>query len=444
MTTKVGIYRKWMEAVPKGRDDRPIPARLWPQRRRHTWVVRWFAVEANGRASRPSKQFDTRQDAETFAAELQDQLNKAPSLRRNVETVTIRRFIERFRELRIGPRGERLKISSLTSSDYALRKFGKAVGDGRELASLTEMDAVTFFNKVRESGLSDASVNKLKRTLKAAFNVAIKPCRFLRENPFADIKCDRTSASSKRYVTPAEYAALVAACDEVPASQKAWWKAFLAVAYTGGLRFNEIVHLTLADVDIKASVIHIRGKAATSKLLEWSTKSYENRSIPVPAGTISTILPLHEACPEGHSYIFIPPDRLRLILAAQRAGTWKEGQAVLNNVRRSFQVLVLKAAEATLSLRHREGRGYQPDVSIHDLRRSAITNWSKVVNPQTLQTLAGHVDIKTTMQFYAQTTNDQLEKAREASIAATSEVKSASTDPKVTPRVAKAGKKPAF
>ncbi|OQZ05664.1 MAG: hypothetical protein B6D36_08955 [Planctomycetes bacterium UTPLA1] len=58
------------------------------------------------------------------------------------------------------------------------------------------------------------------------------------------------------------------------------------------------------------------------------------------------------------------------------------------------------------------------------------------MNPRTTQTLAGHVDIKTTMQFCAQATDDQLEKVREARIAKTSEVKSTSADPKGSPRVA--------
>ncbi|GMU33227.1 MAG: hypothetical protein AMXMBFR20_10990 [Planctomycetia bacterium] len=442
MTTKVGVFRKWLEPVPLGRDGKSIPQKLWPQRRRHCWIVRWFAIEADGRESRPSKRFDTRQDAEAFAAEKQDELNKTPTTRRNPEAVTLGEFILTFEELRVGPRGKRLKISSLTSSLYALRRFAGIVGERKMLAEITESDAIRFFNRVIDGGMSKASVGKLKRTLRAAFNVAIKPCRYLRENPFAGMKGE-SCRGTKRYVSRSEYAAILAACGKLPADHSAWWKAFLAVAYTAGLRYSEIVHLTIGDIDIDAETIKVTTKPASSNTLEWTPKSGRSlRTIPVPSRTIEALLPLYEACPEGHPYVFISPERLAVILAAREAGMWKEGQAVLNNVRRSFHGIVLKAAEKVRSLRRKEGESYQPTASIHDLRRSAITNWSRAVNPQTLQMLAGHDDIKTTMDFYAQTTEDQLELARAASMAAMEGEELPRTDPGLTPEADEGEEKP--
>lgn len=59
-----------------------------------------------------------------------------------------------------------------------------------------------------------------------------------------------------------------------------------------------------------------------------------------------------------------------------------------------------------------------PTVTIHDLRRSAITNWTKAANVQTVAKLAGHADIATTMTFYAAVTSDQLDAVRAANTAA--------------------------
>ncbi len=50
--------------------------------------------------------------------------------------------------------------------------------------------------------------------------------------------------------------------------------------------------------------------------------------------------------------------------------------------------------------------------SYHDLRRSCITNWAKVLPIHVVQQLAGHSDIKTTQQFYLSVRDEDLAKAQ--------------------------------
>ncbi|MFC1781370.1 tyrosine-type recombinase/integrase [Planctomycetota bacterium] len=46
-------------------------------------------------------------------------------------------------------------------------------------------------------------------------------------------------------------------------------------------------------------------------------------------------------------------------------------------------------------------------LSIHTLRKSCIQNWANMnPNPKVTQRLAGHADLKTTMQFYCTVTKD--------------------------------------
>jgi hypothetical protein len=85
---KVGIYRKWLEPVPKRRNGEPIPKSEWPKRRRHRWIVRWWSTTNK----KYGKVFHTRKEAKRYASELQRKviLGKADKPKR----LTLHEFLE--------------------------------------------------------------------------------------------------------------------------------------------------------------------------------------------------------------------------------------------------------------------------------------------------------------------------------------------------------------
>ena len=71
--------------------------------------------------------------------------------------------------------------------------------------------------------------------------------------------------------------------------------------------------------------------------------------------------------------------------------------------------------------------------TVHDLRRSCITNWAKHLPIHVVQQLAGHSDIKTTQQFYLSVQPDDLSKAQAQQEALLTGIPTADlTDPKLT------------
>jgi integrase len=87
----------------------------------------------------------------------------------------------------------------------------------------------------------------------------------------------------------------------------------------------------------------------------------------------------------------------------------------VNNLIRDFDVIRCRAAV--------------PKCTLHDLRRSAITNWARVLPIHIVQKLAGHSDIKTTQQYYLAIDENYLERARSLQ---TEILRSNLTDPKLT------------
>lgn len=428
MIHKVSLHRKWRGPVPRGRDGQPIPRELWPKRRASCYLVRWFASTADGKIKRPSRRFPTRDEAEAFRTKLQSQFDVAPQTRREPRKVTLGEFVAEYLALGIGPRGQRLKPRSLQQARLALNHFAKVIGEDRPLANITPPDVARYLASLRQQpkGGGAATINFRQRMLRAAFAVAISPLELLKENPLRGFKATRVTETPIRYVSADEFRAILDATETT--SRPFWWRAFLSVCYCGGLRFSEALHLTWRDIDFAAETIAVSAKSKTESTVAWEPKDYEHRVIPIPASALAMLTKLQASAPDNHAYVFISPERIAFIKASEAAGEWSPCRPLLNNMHRVFPELVRRAGEAMPSLVDRDGN---PTVTIHDMRRSAITNWTKAANVQTVAKLAGHADIATTMTFYAAVTTDQLDAVRAANAAAMAAVFRRS-DPSVT------------
>ncbi len=395
-----------------GKDGKALPRGLWPQRRAHVWIVRWFSSARDGRTTRMQRTFTTKAAAESFQAEKRSEFDKHPSRRTTRAPITLGAFIDEFVMLRQGAKGMRLKASTVLVTKYALELLADCVGRDTKLSTIDGVVVLRFLAEL-SNRMATSSVNKHKRQLKAAFSVAVKRMKYLTENPFSEVRCDKVEKTRPRYVTRSEFRSLLSACNYSTEERSLWWRAFLLIGYTAGLRYQEIVHLTWTDVDFAGEFVTVASKTASSKLLPWTPKSYETRTIPIPPETTAELLKMHASAPDGHPYLFISSSRLELIQSLIAAGMWREEMAILNNVRRDFNEIVLRAAVHSPTL-VRTGPNGRPisTMSLHDLRRSAITHWTKAVTIQTVKELAGHSAIETTMAYYAAVTPDQMDLAR--------------------------------
>jgi integrase len=264
----------------------------------------------------------------------------------------------------------------------ALKFFENYIGGLIVLSKIQPRNAEAFIAHRLSTMPSVSTANKDIRTLRSVFNLAIEPRGYLIEgqNPFARIRERKKSQKPIRYVTLEEYVAMM------NSAKNLWWKSLISMAYGSGLRRGEILNLTWADIDFESQLIHIVPKEETVETIEWEPKDHENRVVPLSNETTQLLANLQAQCEEGHPYIFITPRRLRLILQRRELGEWCPTSDVINNISRDFGVIRQHASVAKCSL--------------HDLRRSAITNWAQKLPIQVVQQLAGHSDISTTRKYY--------------------------------------------
>lgn len=110
-----------------------------------------------------------------------------------------------------------------------------------------------------------------------------------------------------------------------------------------------------------------------------------------------TLADVEAEASEWHPCVFITPRRLERIRIRMVAGKWMPRSQVINNRSRDFNLMRCWANVAPCKL--------------HDLRRSAITNWAGRLPIRIVQTLAGRANITTTRKYYPAVCPEDLRKA---------------------------------
>lgn len=384
-TEKIGIYRRWLEPVPKD-NGRPTPKSDWPKKRRHSWTVRWYG--STGR--RYAKNFKTRKEADRYARSLQTQVDRGKADK--PRKMTLAGFVCEHKRVMIG----RVAYTTLYDQLRALRLFEKYIGGLAPLRTIRPSQAEGFIASRIASGVTVATVNKDIRTLKHVFDLAIDPRGYMREgeNPFAKIVQRKKADKPIRYVPVEAYRALI------DASKRTWWKGVISVAFCSGLRRSEILNLLWSDVDFERQEIRVTVKQSTPQTIEWEPKDHENRTVPMSDETTKLLVDIQADAEEGNPYVFVSRRRFIKIAKRVKAGTWNGKSEIVNNVIRDFEVICRRADI--------------PKCTLHDLRRSAITNWAQYLPIHVVQQLAGHSDIATTRKYYLSVQAADIAAAREA------------------------------
>ena len=140
---KVGVYRKWLEPVPKGKNGKPIPESEWPRKRRHRWIARWYGT--NGK--RYGKVFKTRKEAQKYASELQRRvcLGKADKPKK----VTLHEFRLEHEQVMKG----QVAYGTIQEHMRALNFFENYIGGSIMLSKIQPRNAEAFIAHRLASGM---------------------------------------------------------------------------------------------------------------------------------------------------------------------------------------------------------------------------------------------------------------------------------------------------
>jgi len=284
--------------------------------------------------------------AERLSAERQHELNAGQF--RTPRRVSYEEFGREEVEVMQG----QMAPASLKELELVLRQFGKVCRDIR-LTNISSRLVEQFFAQ-RLKSAKPATANKSLRTLKAAFNRAVRR-GYLERNPIVGLKPVREPEREVRVLTAEEIGKLLEACPSLR------WRTLVALAVTTGMRLGEMLSLHWDDLDVESGTVWVRNRPGSP------TKSRRNRVLALAPGVCGLLKQL----PCSGELVFHDGD----------------GRPWRNNVQTGFRRIVKRA-----------GIKY---CTLHDLRRTFVSQLAMAgVNEAVVQKLAGHASMGTTLKYY--------------------------------------------
>lgn len=327
--------------------------RVWIRKRltksgKITYHLRWIDPASGKWKSRKAGSDRKRVDRE--AATLEQQLNDGTYT--DLRSVTWAEFVKEHTD-RIPGIGNRIEAKR------TLDEFGKETKQAPP-RRVTFAMVESYVEALGVKGNTQATINKKLRYLRAAFNKAVKR-GYLAKSPM--VSWDWTAEQEKpiRELSQSDQARLLAAAKDLYGFR--WWAFVYSAVSTGGRR-GELLSLPWDRVDFK-----------DGSVLFTHTKGRRNRRVPVLSGPMRVLRRLQaQTLRQGGPFIGLN-DQNRL------QDEWDA---------------ILKAS----GIAH---------ATPHDLRRTYITRLIRAgVSLPTVQKLAGHVSINTTLKYYNHVGADDL------------------------------------
>jgi integrase len=261
--------------------------------------------------------------------------------------------------------GDHYKPSVIRGYSQSIRLYIKPELGSRKLSSLSRVDVQDFADRLLATGLDPSTVKNTLKPLRVIYRRALARSE-VAINPTTCLELPACRGRRQRIADPAEASALIEA---LPEADRALW----ALALYAGLRRGELWALRWEDIDLEASVIHVR-RAWDPKAGMIEPKSEAGtRKVPI-AAVLRRILVEHKLRQGGDG-------TTRIVLDSD--GKMKHSTTLTERAHK-----IWKAA------------GLKP-IGLHECRHTfASLMIAAGVNAKALSTYIGHASISITMDRY--------------------------------------------
>lgn len=213
-----------------------------------------YRAEIEIKGVRKSKSFDTKREAQIWAASEETQINHSASVAPRSK-YNLRQALEKYRDeitdRNIGGRWERIRINAfLEHSDWL--PFDKKIGD-------VDTDDFSRFRDERLKTVKPGTVLREFGILSAMMEVVRKEWKWIKENPVNDVNKPQEPPERDRLITRSEIKKILRGCGYSPQKRVTSLTEAIAVCFLlalrSGMRAGEMTSLTWANVHTRHLVL---------------------------------------------------------------------------------------------------------------------------------------------------------------------------------------------
>lgn len=339
--------------------------------------------------------------------------------RNNVKTNVARVTLNDIFELYMSGKTE-LKASTRTNYNYMYKNYVRDELGVRKITSIKYSDIKRFYNSlINDRGFKPNSMEIINTIIHPVFTLAVRD-GYIRTNPtdgaMAEIKKSHNWEKPKRHaLTVTEQQAFI----DFVANSKTYnhWLPLFTVFLGTGCRVGEIVGLRWSDCDFEQGSISINhnlvyrqaddGKCAFHVTTPKTSAGI--RTVPMLKDVRKALLQeKKKQMAEGFNDTEI--DGYTGFIFTNKVGYIHNPQTINRAIKRIIRDY--NNEEKEIAKQEKREPILIRDFSVHNLRHTFCTRFCEnETNLKVIQEIMGHSDISTTMNIYAEATNDKKQEA---------------------------------
>ena len=305
-----------------------------------------------------------------------------------------------------------LKDSTRTGYIYTYDKYVRETFGKKIISKVKYSDVLLFYKSLLDQGYSVTVVERIHCVLHPTFTMAVRD-GILRNNPsdgvIAEIKKKAHSEQNVRHaLSLAEERAFL---DFLNQKRYERWKPFFIVMFGTGCRIGELTGLTWQDIDFDKNTISIKRSVSYRPFSQHEFKCTYEVSLPKTRSGIRVIPmlePVRKALLEEKDFqdTYGMYNRMKLNGVSGFIFFNRYGNILIHtDVNKLIKRIVLAHNTEEREAAEREGREplIIPEFTCHVARHTFCTRLvENSTNIKLVQSVMGHSDIQTTMNIYAE------------------------------------------
>lgn len=322
--------------------------------------------------------------------------------------LTVNDLYFRWKQLKHG-----LKDNTFQNYQYMYSQFVEADFGRSRVADLKRMDVRAFYNRLAdEHNLKASTIDSIHTVLHQVLELGVEN-DYIRYNPsdnaLKELKRAHCNDSEKRKALTLDQQRLFEDFLRQPGKYNKWYPIFTVMLWTG-LRVGELTGLRWCDVDLENGIIDInhtlvfykRGESCSYAINTPKTKA-GTRIVPMLPKVKEAFLQEKQMQEDFNIECNAVVDGYTDFIFVNRFGG-VQNQGTLN---KALRRIIRDCNYETMDKYNGDPPVRLPPFSNHNLRHTFTTRMCEAgVNIKAMQEILGHADAETTMDIYAEATQD--------------------------------------